>query len=84
MRDDGDFQPLLHYPSGSYFGEMFTAAHSVRSGASYEGGWFSGKYHGRGTLKLANGDEYTGEWVHGNREGHGVYKYAGMDLLEFL
>jgi hypothetical protein len=37
----------------------------------YEGEWYDGKPHGRGTMTEANGNVYTGEWSKGKQHGNG-------------
>jgi hypothetical protein len=43
---------------------------------SYDGGWKNDQYHGKGTLKYANGNVHSGEWKNGKRHGKGTLKYA--------
>ncbi|XP_054828500.1 alsin [Eublepharis macularius] len=42
--------------------------------ASYNGRWLSGKPHGRGILKWADGRMYSGMFRNGLEDGHGEYK----------
>ena len=39
----------------------------------YKGTWRKGLFHGKGTLKYANGSTYTGEFFEGAKDGHGHY-----------
>ncbi|XP_003227382.2 alsin [Anolis carolinensis] len=41
--------------------------------ASYDGRWLSGKPHGRGVLKWADGRMYSGMFRNGLEDGHGEY-----------
>ena len=42
------------------------------SGASYEGQWKDGIFHGMGTLAFANGYQLIGEFVDGSIQGNGT------------
>ncbi|XP_062972239.1 alsin [Elgaria multicarinata webbii] len=48
--------------------------------ATYDGRWLSGKPHGRGVLKWADGRMYSGMFRHGLEDGHGEYKVPNKIL----
>eukprot|EP00968_Pinguiococcus_pyrenoidosus_P022608 scaffold3319_cov258-Pinguiococcus_pyrenoidosus.AAC.3 len=58
-------------------------------GATYQGGWRQGRFHGHGVYRAADGSRYEGDWEAGERNGHGVQvhpsgeKYSG-DWLQNL
>lgn len=35
----------------------------------YKGTWAEGKFHGVGTMEMADGSKYIGEWAKGTRKG---------------
>lgn len=48
--------------------------------AIYDGRWLSGKPHGRGVLKWADGRMYSGMFRNGLEDGHGEYKVPNKML----
>uniref|UniRef100_A0A8D0KN05 Alsin Rho guanine nucleotide exchange factor ALS2 n=1 Tax=Salvator merianae TaxID=96440 RepID=A0A8D0KN05_SALMN len=48
--------------------------------ATYDGRWLSGKPHGRGVLKWADGRMYSGMFRNGLEDGHGEYKIPNKIL----
>ncbi|KAJ6665289.1 hypothetical protein lerEdw1_004338 [Lerista edwardsae] len=48
--------------------------------ATYDGRWLSGKPHGRGILKWADGRVYSGMFRNGLEDGHGEYKIPNKIL----
>ncbi|XP_053218351.1 alsin isoform X1 [Podarcis raffonei] len=48
--------------------------------ATYNGRWLSGKPHGRGVLKWADGRMYSGTFRSGLEDGHGEYKIPSKIL----
>ena len=53
------------------FGRFFWVQYSKQ--LKYKGTWSKGRFHGKGTLKYANGSTYTGEFFEGSKNGHGHY-----------
>ena len=53
------------------FGRFFWIQHSKQ--LKYRGTWRKSLFHGRGTLKYANGSIYAGEFLEGAKNGHGHY-----------
>jgi hypothetical protein len=50
--------------------------------AEAKGWWRSGKMHGHGVVRLANGERYDGRLVNDLMNGHGVYVYANGDRYD--
>lgn len=51
----------------------------------YEGEWFAGQYHGRGTLwikknKKIYARQYVGDWVNGLMDGEGIFYYNNGEI----
>ena len=46
----------------------------------YEGYWFQGKRHGKGTLYYRSGEVYKGDFVLDKCHGYGQYTYANGDI----
>ncbi|XP_035377793.1 alsin isoform X3 [Electrophorus electricus] len=51
--------------------------------ATYNGRWLSGKPHGKGTLKWADGRVYCGTFKHGLEDGFGDYMMPNKTLNKF-
>ena len=45
-------------------------------GGKYEGEWFEGKRHGKGTMTYESGDKYEGEWFKDEYHGKGTLIWA--------
>jgi len=53
------------------FGRFFWIQYSKQ--LKYKGTWRKGLFHGKGTLKYANGSTYMGEFFNGSKNGYGHY-----------
>ena len=62
------------------FGRFFWIQYSKQ--LKYKGTWRKGLFHGRGTLKYANGSIYTGEFFKGSKNGHG--HYISSEAYEYI
>lgn len=51
-------------------------------GETYDGNYYEGKMHGKGTKTYSNKDIYEGEWVNGMREGKGKLTLATGDIYD--
>lgn len=48
----------------------------------YEGTFQNDKFHGTGTMTLANSTIYSGDWVDGMYSGNGILKFADGNVYE--
>ena len=42
---------------------------------TYEGEFYDGSSHGKGTMTYLNGDKFVGSWKEGEIDGYGTYYY---------
>ncbi len=71
---------LEHYTSVEYTNGVWR--HEVKTGEGtyiddglleYNGSFVNGRFHGKGTIRYANGTKYQGDWFEGRMQGHGSY-----------
>lgn len=86
--DYGELQHDQHkeYSDCEYWGQLDNEGlrHGIgklvfKSGTSYEGEHWHGKYKGQGIMVFASGNVYDGEWRDGVRNGCGESRYANKD-----
>ena len=51
-------------------------------GATYEGEWLDGNFHGNGSLVFDDGSKYEGSWVEGKRQGFGIHTNPDGSRIE--
>lgn len=48
----------------------------------YNGEWFRGKFHGKGTFNWRNGASYSGDYIYGNKHGEGTFVFPSGKYYE--
>ena len=48
---------------------------AVYAEGTYEGEFYDGSSHGKGTMTYLNGDKFVGSWKEGEIDGYGTYYY---------
>lgn len=67
----------IHYDSQRVFHGRFVMGHRIdgkmtySDGSVYEGSWYCGKRHGKGTYRFSDGSIYKGEFFGDQMSGHG-------------